>query len=1092
MKKTLILVLLTCACILLLVGCDGILDVNGQLGGLVPHEHTLVEHSAKAPTCTEGGWEAYYTCSGCEEYTTYKAIAPLGHDYSGKYLPNGEIHSLFCSRCSETSDEAHNWEAGDIAVTPTCTEAGEQTYVCAGCNAAKAVTVPPLGHDYPDNFTPDGNVHTHSCSRCNKTVIQAHEWSEGKVTKEPTCDEMGVESFACLVCNAVKTQLVDALGHDYKDGYQPSGAVHTRTCSRCDKIAYQAHTWSDGEITKKPTCTEEGIEIFVCSVCNGERTESISSLGHDYTDEYQPDGDVHSRLCTRCSDPDSQPHEWQRTGYTAPTCTESGSEIYVCTVCEFDKTESLSPLGHDYRGDYLTDSDVHSRLCTRCSNPDTQPHDWQRTGYAAPTCTEWGEEIYECLVCKFDKTETLSPLGHDYSDEYQSNGDIHSVFCSRCLVTLDEPHKWQEGEIITAPTCLDAGEQMYVCSVCKTEKAEALKALGHDYSEIPQQNGDVHSYVCSRCPAQIDETHEWVKNDLSTEPNCTNSGTDVYKCTECDAQKTEILPALGHDFSGEYQPNGDVHSITCSHCTATLDEDHQWQTVEYIAPDCANMGYRKYVCSVCNLERYEDLPTTDEHVEGEWEIAIGAAALTDGLKVLHCSVCGIKLDEQILYRDVNSMPIIYLEGDYLSATAAKNEVEMSFSYVDPNGDDSFDGYATIKVQGATSVSYAKKNYTIKFYKDDTYDKKLKVDLGWGKESKYVMKANWVDFIQARNVVSCRLWGDMVLTRNETEIQKRLAALPTNGGAIDGYPIAVFMNGNFHGIYTMNVPKDEWMFGMDDSETEALLGADDWNHTNFSSYIGYFEEDAAGDLVTDGWELKYCGSDDVTWVTDSFNALIQFCWDNEGEAFKAGISNHLDVDAAIDYLIYMYVNYMRDNASKNILWATYDGKIWIPSVYDQDGVFGQVWDGKRYAGASESLPKINSDGSIGVGVNFGPSSEHTYEGKNFILWDRIWNAYTEEILIRYKELRETTLNEENIIAEFEAFRACIPESVYEADIERWEADRNAWWGSTSGVWYEKFNYEYTYEWIRDRLNYFDDAMSKIYNNVYLPSVDTPAL
>lgn len=891
MKRLLVLILITCAFVFALVGCDSLLEQYGQLEGIAPHEHTLVEHKGKAPTCTEGGWDTYYTCSGCEDYTTYKARDPLGHNFGESYVPNGEVHSLFCGRCSLTKDEAHNWVAGDIAVSPTCMEAGEQTYVCSGCNAAK--------------------------------------------------------------------------------------------------------------------------------------TMPISALGHSYSEKAKPNGDTHSFVCIRCPESIDQNHEWKKSENSiAPTCTDNGTDIYICLVCNARRTEDTELLGHDFSG-----------------------------------------------VCLPDK-------------------DGHTTSCIRCTVTVSGSHVWLYDTITISPTCLDRGEEKYICELCNAYKTEKLSALGHDYSKTATENGDIHSFICSHCSDSIDQPHEWEMADL-LDPTCNNDGIKLYKCSACDAQKSEILPALGHDFSDEYHPNGDVHSLVCSRCTDTVDEDHKWQTGEYRAPNCANKGYQQYVCSVCSQEHYDYIPTVDEHYEGEWKIAVPVTALNDGLKVLPCSVCGISLDEQILSAEVNMMPIIYLEGDYLSATAAKNEVEMSFSYVEPGDGLSFDGYATIKVQGATSVNYAKKNYTIKFYKDETFDKKLKVDLGWGKESKYVMKANWVDFIQARNVVSCRLWGDMVLTRNETETQKRLAALSTNGGAIDGYPIAVFMNGEFHGIYTMNVPKDEWMFGMDDSETEAFMGADDWNHTNFSSLIGYFEEDEAGDLITAGWELKYCGSDDVTWVTDSFNELIQFCWNNEGEAFKAGISEHLDVDAAIDYLIYMYVVYMRDNSSKNMLWATYDGKIWIPSVYDQDGVFGQVWDGKRYAGASETLPKVNPDGSIDVGVKFGPQTGYQYEGKNFILWDRIWNAFTEEILIRYKELRETVLSEENIIAEFEAFRACIPESVYEAEIERWEVNRNEWWTGTAGVWYEKFNYEYTYEWIGSRLEYMDDAMRNIYYNSYLPNAEAPA-
>ncbi len=475
-----------------------------------------------------------------------------------------------------------------------------------------------------------------------------------------------------------------------------------------------------------------------------------------------------------------------------------------------------------------------------------------------------------------------------------------------------------------------------------------------------------------------------------------------------------------------------------------------------------------------------------------------ATAFTAGSKVRSCTVCDSVLEYIKLDADVESMPIIYLVGDYEGAYVnnEKIEVDMTATYVDPDGL-SFEVFATIKAQGASSLNYAKKNYTIKFYKDAEHDSKYKVDLGWGKESKYVLKANWVDYTQARNIIACRLWGDMVKIRTASDIQERLAALKTNGGAIDGYPVAVYMNGEFHGLYTLNVPKDDWMFGMGEkdangnkSETEALMGADTWNETNFSSLIGYFKEDENGDYVTAGWELKYCGSDDITWVTDSFNELIQFCWDNEGEAFKNGISEHLDVDAAIDYLIYMYVIYMRDNTSKNMLWATYDGKVWIPSVYDQDGTFGMVWDGIRYAPANEFTPRVNDGGSIDVGYDSGPTT--TYDGKRFILWDRMWNSFTEEILLRYKQLRESVLSYEYMVSAFEEFRACIPESVYEADCAKWESARAGWWTDTELAWYDKFDWDYTYEWIGNRLSYMDDAMRNVYENAYLIKTDEPAL
>ena len=502
-----------------------------------------------------------------------------------------------------------------------------------------------------------------------------------------------------------------------------------------------------------------------------------------------------------------------------------------------------------------------------------------------------------------------------------------------------------------------------------------------------------------------------------------------------------------------------------------------------VAPTCVDSGLQTYFCTACDATETRTLAATGEHIDGGWEVIYMPTATVRGKEQLRCAVCNNVIFDREIACDADSMPIIYLNGEYQNATAKKNEVPMTFTLVQPDGT-TYEGGATIKVQGATSVSYPKKNYTIKFYKDDTLEKKQKIDLGWGKESKYVLKANWVDAIQARNVVSCRLWGDIVASRNPSANQQRLAELPTNGGAIDGFAIAVYMNGEFYGLYTLNVPKDEWLFGMDDSETEAILCADDWVHTDFSVLLTEFTENDAGDIVANngGWELKYCGTEDTSWVTESFNNLIRFCQEKDGEEFKNGISQYLDVDAAIDYLIYLYAILMRDNTSKNMNWVTYDGVTWIPSVYDQDGTFGMVWDGKRYATSNSNLPSVKN----GV-VNVGFSQGNGY----FILWDKIWNNFTEEILIRYKELRETVLNYDNMVAEFEAFRAEIPESVYEAEFEYWADARDTWWQGTPD-YYEKFDYEYIYTWLAERLNYYDNAMRSIYNNVYLPKTDSPAL
>ena len=92
------------------------------------------------------------------------------------------------------------------------------------------------------------------------------------------------------------------------------------------------------------------------------------------------------------------------------------------------------------------------------------------------------------------------------------------------------------------------------------------------------------------------------------------------------------------------------------------------------------------------------------------------------------------------------------------------------------------------------------------------------------------------------------------------------------------------------------------------------------------------------------------------------------------------------------------------------------------------------------------------------------------------------------------LRQTTLSVENIKAELKAFQDSVPASIYEADRIKWAAERETWWAGKkgSGVWYEKFNFDYMYTWVENRMISYDAAMQDIYNNVYLPKTDSPAL
>jgi len=146
---------------------------------------------------------------------------------------------------------------------------------------------------------------------------------------------------------------------------------------------------------------------------------------------------------------------------------------------------------------------------------------------------------------------------------------------------------------------------------------------------------------------------------------------------------------------------------------------------------------------------------------------------------------------------VCSLPVLHLTGD-TTGMSKDNAVSLGYVYGEHSGN------ATVKWQGSSSLGYPKKNYTIQF------DNAFEAVEGWGEQKKYCLKANFIDHSHARNVVSAKLWGEIVKSREN--MNANLSALP-NGGAVDGFPCIVMLNGAFHGLYTFNIPKDGWMYGM---------------------------------------------------------------------------------------------------------------------------------------------------------------------------------------------------------------------------------------------------------------------------------------
>lgn len=353
-----------------------------------------------------------------------------------------------------------------------------------------------------------------------------------------------------------------------------------------------------------------------------------------------------------------------------------------------------------------------------------------------------------------------------------------------------------------------------------------------------------------------------------------------------------------------------------------------------------------------------------------------------------------KLEEKAFNPKNYNLSILYLTGD-TNGMDKDNAVSLNYVYEDKLGT------CTLKWQGSSSLSYPKKNYTIKF------DNEFEVVEGWGKQKKYCLKANYIDFSHARNVVTAKLWGQIVKSR--TVQNDKLYNLP-NGGAIDGFPIMVVINDEYMGIYTFNIPKDSWMFNMGDGARECIVCAETHcNTTNFKALCVGDDSDFEFEYVPD--------EDNRQWAVDSLNNLIQTTILSTGTNYKETLEPYLDIDSAIDYFIFTCLICGADMTDKNYLLATFDGVKWFFSAYDLDTTFGNHWNGKSYYTVA-AKPTFKS-----------------YEAQHRVM-HLIYDYDTERLKTRYTELRNTVLSEANVMDVFSNFMVNIPKALKDEEVKIW--------------------------------------------------------
>lgn len=425
-----------------------------------------------------------------------------------------------------------------------------------------------------------------------------------------------------------------------------------------------------------------------------------------------------------------------------------------------------------------------------------------------------------------------------------------------------------------------------------------------------------------------------------------------------------------------------------------------------VPPTCTDSGYTLSQDPETGETTVTDTVPATGHSFGPWESTRSAEGVTCALYRRVCSLCAAE-EQTAEYTDLG-IPRLSLYGS-LEGIGKKSEVPLTARYEDPASGTAFECFATLKHQGHSTLSFPKKNYTLKFFRDENRTDKYKMTFShWNKENKYILKANYCDPSQCRNLVCANIWADLCAARAHPAPQ--LAEL-SNYGAVDGFPVALYLDDEFSGLYTMNLHKDDDLFGMKDGEQQAIMIC---NSTTLPE--AFFREEAQ---FTDDspWEVEYCGTEDSQWAKDSMNELIRFVMTADDARFKAELSRYLDTEAAIDYLLAIYALGLPGNGAKDLVLASY-GDRWIPSMYDMENAFGLNKDGTAAAAPTEHLPKKTADGWDSATGN--------------LLWDRLLNNFEADIRLRYESLRSSILNPDSLCDRVSRSIAEIPDLLYAAD------------------------------------------------------------
>ncbi len=358
-------------------------------------------------------------------------------------IDGGGINITVNAPCKHTLKEVY-------AVPATCKTVGTiKHYHCTKCNR---LFLDDTGTKEINDITEPINSNNH----VGETEI--------KNKKEASCTEEGYTGDTyCKSCGAKMEsgKAISKLAHTPSAKWEKDNDKHWHICTVCNtKLDEGIHNYEWTVITQ-PTEESEGLKKGVCSVCGCEKQETIPALEHTHKfgEEWKNNGENHWHECKCGEKSETEVHGYIWTVVTEATEEFEGLKKGVCSVCSYEKHETIPKLEHTHKfgEEWKNDGENHWHECKCGEKSDTEVHDYKWTVVTEATEESEGLKNGICSVCGYEKQENISKLSHEailfreVPADCSHTGTCVHWHCSNCNKNFEDEACTKEIEDITLP-----------------------------------------------------------------------------------------------------------------------------------------------------------------------------------------------------------------------------------------------------------------------------------------------------------------------------------------------------------------------------------------------------------------------------------------------------------------------------------------------------------------------------------------------------------------------------------------------------------------------------------------------------------------